>query len=205
MDPAGYIAMEYVGGQSLNAAAVAEAIYLLERSLPALELGHSIGLVYNDLKPENIMLTEEQLADPSGAGIADVTRSAPLRKSASRFEIVRTGPTVATDIYTVGRTLAALTAGPAHPQCRVDGYPRTTRAEKLRLLRLCRAIDPDSRQRFTTAEEMSAQLTGVLWRWSPRHQKQVRLTTTLSVPSRSTFEWDSVAHTDVNLDGRCAE
>ena len=34
--------------------------YMLE-ILPALGYLHSIGLTYNDLKPENIMLTEEQL------------------------------------------------------------------------------------------------------------------------------------------------
>lgn len=65
-DPVGYIVMEYVGGQSLKRSKgqklpVAEAIAYLLEILPALSYLHSIGLVYNDLKPENIMLTEEQL------------------------------------------------------------------------------------------------------------------------------------------------
>jgi len=69
-DPVGYIVMEYIGGQSLKGGLkngrdeklpVAEAIAYLLEILPALGYLHSIGLVYNDLKPENIMLTEEQL------------------------------------------------------------------------------------------------------------------------------------------------
>ena len=65
-DPVGYIVMEYIGGQSLKqnkgeTLPVAEAIAYLLEILPALSYLHSIGLVYNDLKPENIMLTEEQL------------------------------------------------------------------------------------------------------------------------------------------------
>ncbi|PJE18641.1 MAG: serine/threonine protein kinase, partial [Mycobacterium sp.] len=65
-DPVGYIVMEYIGGQSLKRGRgenlpVAEAIAYILEILPALSYLHSIGLVYNDLKPENIMLTEEQL------------------------------------------------------------------------------------------------------------------------------------------------
>nr|MDT0525773.1 protein kinase [Streptomyces sp. DSM 41633] len=65
-NPVGYIVMEYVGGTSLKQARgtrlpVAEAIGYMLEILPALGYLHSIGLAYNDLKPENIMITEEQL------------------------------------------------------------------------------------------------------------------------------------------------
>jgi serine/threonine-protein kinase PknG len=65
-DPVGYIVMEYVGGTSLKQAKghrlpVAQAIAYMLEILPALGYLHSVGLVYNDLKPENIMVTEEQL------------------------------------------------------------------------------------------------------------------------------------------------
>ena len=71
-NPVGYIVMEYVGGTSLKQATrltrsdgvrleVAEAIGYMLEILPALGYLHSIGLVYNDLKPENIMVTEDQL------------------------------------------------------------------------------------------------------------------------------------------------
>ncbi len=64
--PVGYIVMEYVGGTSLKQAKghklpVAQAIAYMLEILPALGYLHSVGLVYNDLKPENIMVTEEQL------------------------------------------------------------------------------------------------------------------------------------------------
>ena len=65
-NPVGYIVMEYVGGTSLKQAKgekvpVAQAIGYMLEILPALGYLHSIGLAYNDLKPENIMITEEQL------------------------------------------------------------------------------------------------------------------------------------------------
>ena len=67
-------------------------------------------------------------------------------------EIVRTGPTVASDIYTVGRTLASLTLRMRTRRGRyIDGLPEDdpvlTEYDSFgRLLR--RAIDPDPRRRF---------------------------------------------------------
>jgi len=84
--------------------------YLLE-VIPALSYLHSLGLVYNDLKPENIMLTEDnvELIDMGAvSGIGDFGCIYGT-KGFQAPEIVRTGPTVATDIYSVGRTLANLT------------------------------------------------------------------------------------------------
>jgi serine/threonine-protein kinase PknG len=218
-DPVGYIVMEYIGGQSLKRGSkngkaeklpVAEAIAYLLEILPALSYLHSIGLVYNDLKPENIMLTEEQLKLIDLGAVSRVNSFGYLYGTPGYQapEIVRTGPTVATDIYTVGRTLAALTLDLRTRNGRyVDGLPEddpvlATYDSFGRLLR--RAIDPDPRRRFTSAEEMSAQLMGVLREvvaqdtGVPRHG----LSTVFS-PSRSTFGVDLlVAHTDVYLDGQ---
>ena len=71
-----------------------------------------------------------------------------------------------------------------------------------RLLR--RAIDPDPRRRFGSAEEMSGQLLGVLREVVAQDTGVPRpgLSTVFS-PSRSTFGVDLlVAHTDVYLDGQ---
>ena len=71
-----------------------------------------------------------------------------------------------------------------------------------RLLR--RAIDPDPRRRFGSAEEMSGQLIGVLREVVAQDTGVPRpgLSTVFS-PSRSTFGVDLlVAHTDVYLDGQ---
>ena len=73
--PIGYIVMEYVGGTTLQAILatqraeapagepkpmmpVEQALGYVLDVMPALSYLHSLGLVYNDLKPENIMLTD---------------------------------------------------------------------------------------------------------------------------------------------------
>lgn len=218
-DPVGYIVMEYIGGQSLKRRLkqgkaekppVAEAIAYLLEILPALSYLHTIGLVYNDLKPENIMLTEEQLKLIDLGAVSRINSFGYLYGTPGfqAPEIVRTGPTVATDIYTVGRTLAALTLNLRTRNGRyVDGLPDddpvlATYDSFARLLR--RAIDPDPRRRFSTAEEMSAQLMGVLREVVAQDTGEPRpgLSTVFS-PSRSTFGVDLlVAHTDVYLDGQ---
>ena len=218
-DPVGYIVMEYIGGQSLKQSPkdgkaeklpVAEAIAYLLEILPALSYLHSIGLVYNDLKPENIMLTEEQLKLIDLGAVSRINSFGYLYGTPGfqAPEIVRTGPTVATDIYTVGRTLAALTLNLRTRNGRyVDGLPEddpvlNTYDSFGRLLR--RAIDRDPRRRFSTAEEMSGQLMGVLREVVAQDTGAPRpgLSTIFS-PSRSTFGVDLlVAHTDVYLDGQ---
>ncbi|MBW0019633.1 MAG: protein kinase [Mycobacterium sp.] len=218
-DPVGYIVMEYIGGKSLKQSLkdreaeklpVAEAIAYLLEILPALSYLHSIGLVYNDLKPENIMLTEEQLKLIDLGAVSRINSFGYLYGTPGfqAPEIVRTGPTVATDIYTVGRTLAALTANLRTRNGRyVDGLPDDdpvlTRYDSFcRLLR--RAIDPDPRRRFTSAEEMSGQLMGVLREVVAQDTGVPRpgLSTIFS-RTRSTFGVNLlVAHTDVYLDGQ---
>ncbi|MET0450679.1 MAG: serine/threonine-protein kinase PknG [Mycobacterium sp.] len=214
-DPVGYIVMEYVGGTSLKQAKgfrlpVAQAIAYMLEILPALGYLHSVGLVYNDLKPENIMVTEEQLKLIDLGAVSRLNSYGFLYGTPGYQapEIVKTGPTVATDIYTVGRTLAALTLELRTRNGRYDdGLPEDdpvlARYDSFgRLLR--RAIDPDPRRRFASAEEMSGQLIGVLREVVARDFGTPRpgLSTVFS-PSRSTFGVDLlVAHTDVYLDGQ---
>lgn len=217
-NPVGYIVMEYVGGTSLKQATktsdtklpVAQAIGFMLEILPALGYLHANGLVYNDLKPENIMVTEDQLKIID-LGAVSRTNSFGYLYGTPGYqapEIVRTGPTVASDIYTVGRTLAALTVRLRTRKGRyLDGLPEddpvlTEYDSFSRLLR--RAIDPDPRRRFQTAEEMSSQLMGVLREVVAKDTGVPRpgLSTMFS-PSRSTFGVDLlVAHTDVYLDGQ---
>jgi len=213
-EPVGYIVMEYVGGKSLKPVRrerlpVAEAIAYMIEILPALGYLHSIGLCYNDLKPENIMVTEEQLK------LIDLGAVSPVNSFGYLYgtpgyqapEIVRSGPTVATDIYTVGRTLAALTLGLRTRNGRyVDGLPEddpvlVKYASFGRLL--CRAVDPDPRRRFGSTEEMSAQLLGVLREVVAADTGVPRPgLSTVFTRTRSTFGVELlVAHTDVYLDG----
>ncbi|MEI6253129.1 MAG: serine/threonine-protein kinase PknG [Mycobacteriaceae bacterium] len=216
-EPVGYIVMEYVGGMSLkpekgHRLPVAEAIAYMLEILPALGYLHAIGLCYNDLKPENIMATEEERPAVKLIDLGAVSRMNSFgylygTPGYQAPEIVRTGPTVASDIYTVGRTLAALTL---HLRTRngryVDGLPEDDPVlveydSFARLLR--RAIDPDPRRRFTSAEEMSSQLLGVLREAVAADTGVPRPgLSTVFTRTRSTFGVELlVAHTDVYLDG----
>jgi serine/threonine-protein kinase PknG len=214
-DPVGYIVMEYIGGTSLKQSKgiklpVAQAIAYMLEILPALSYLHSVGLVYNDLKPENIMITEEQLKLIDLGAVSRINSYGFLYGTPGYQapEIVKTGPTIATDIYTVGRTLAALTLKlPTRNGRYVDGLPDgdPVLAQYDSFGRLLqRAIDPDPRRRFASADEMSGQLLGVLREVVAKDSGLPRpgLSTVFS-PSRSTFGVDLlVAHTDVYLDGR---
>ncbi len=213
-EPVGYIVMEYVGGKSLKPVAgeklpVGVAIAYMLEILPALAYLHSIGLCYNDLKPENIMVTEEQLKLIDLGAVSRIESFGFLYGTPGYQapDIVRTGPTIATDIYTVGRTLAALTLNLRTRKGRyVDGLPEDDPVLKAydsfgRLLR--RAIDPDPKRRFTTADEMSAQLIGVLREVVAKDTGAPRPgLSSVFTRTRATFGVEMlVAHTDVYQDG----
>ncbi|MUM15387.1 protein kinase [Mycobacterium sp. CBMA271] len=213
-NPVGYIVMEYVGGTSLkqpkgSALPVAQAIAYMLEILPALGFLHSVGLTYNDLKPENIMVTEEQLKLIDLGAVASLNAYGNLYGTPGYQapEITKTGPTVASDIYTVGRTLAVLTVRmPTRKGRYKDGLPNDdpvlTKYDSFhRFLR--RAIDPDPTARFGSAEEMATQLVGVLREVVALDSGTPRPgMSTLFSPSRSTFGVDLlVAHTDVYVDG----
>ncbi|KMO73317.1 serine/threonine protein kinase [Mycolicibacterium chubuense] len=183
--PVGYIVMEYIGGTTLQALLatqraetqqgqaeprmpVEEALGYLLDVMPALSYLHSLGLVYNDLKPENIMLTEDnvELIDMGAvSGIGDCGYIYGT-KGFQAPEVVRTGPTVATDIYTVGRTLAQLTVDMSDSRYAEtlpnrDDVALFQRYESFYRL-LVRATNPRPAQRFSSAEEMATQCRGVL-------------------------------------------
>ncbi|MFF3569933.1 serine/threonine-protein kinase [Nocardia jiangxiensis] len=177
---AGYIVMEYVGGRSLKKMLdvlapqripVAEAIAYLMEVLPALDYLHSFGLAYNDLKPDNIMVSEDEvkLIDLGAVAALDSYGSIYGTPGYQAPEITETGPTVAADLYSVGRTLAALmldlpverdgNLAPVIPS--PEQEPLLRRYPGLHRL-LCRATEPDPRRRFPSAYAMYCQLVGVL-------------------------------------------
>ena len=117
--PVGYIVMEYVGGTSLKQIRKArnaplppdQAVAYIVEIAPALDYLHTQGLAYCDFKPDNVMQTDEQLKlIDLGAVIAmdDEESSIYGTLGYQAPEIAETGPTVASDVYTVGRTLAVL-------------------------------------------------------------------------------------------------
>ncbi|EWC62561.1 serine/threonine protein kinase [Actinokineospora spheciospongiae] len=181
----GYIVMEYVGGQSLRQLALehhretgrAEPLpigqviaYGLE-ILPAIGYLHSIDMLYCDLKPDNVIQTGEQLKliDLGAVRKTDDYES-PLFFTAGYAapELATEGATVASDIYTVGRTLAVLSIEFAGYTTRYRHTLPGPDAEPLFALFgsyhrvLKRATHADPLRRFTSAGEMADQLTGVL-------------------------------------------
>ncbi|MDH6679471.1 serine/threonine-protein kinase PknG [Rhodococcus sp. LBL1] len=231
--PIGYIVMEYVGGTTLKdllrttsgRSAPRPAPrrmlpldqtlgYILE-VLPALSYLHSIGLIYNDLKPENIMLSEGQVKLIDLGAVAGIEDTGFIYGTPGfqAPEIVTTGPTVATDIYTVGRTLASLTVNlPSKHGRLLDGLPDPADeplfrqyAAYYRLLK--RATNPDPAQRFSSIGELSTQLTALLREISSAQSGLPRpgLSQQFS-PPRGSYGTDlAIRPTDVFVDGRAHE
>ncbi len=218
--PIGYIVMEYVGGRSLRdlldarrpeRMPVPEALAYILEILPALEYLHSLELDYNDLKPDNIMVTEDQvkLIDLGAVAPFDSYGNLYGTKGFQAPEIGQTGPTAATDLYTVGRTLAVLTVDmPMSGGRYVDGIPHPesepvlARHEFLHRL-LLTATDPDPDRRFLSARVMSTQLAGVLREIlaTETGTEHPQLSTLFSPPRTSFGTAELIAQTDVYADG----
>jgi serine/threonine-protein kinase PknG len=177
--PVGYIVMEYVGGTSLKQIRKArnaplppdQAVAYIVEIAPALEYLHTQGLAYCDFKPDNVMQTDEQLKlIDLGAVIAMDDEECAIYGTVGYQapEIAMTGPTVASDVYTVGRTLAVLVMDVPQEHGRfVEQLPGPATVPVLAkhesLYRaILRATDPDPEQRFSSMAEMADQLTGVL-------------------------------------------
>ena len=175
----GFIVMEFVGGPSLRERKNAQETHLLPidqaiayilEVLPALGYLHSRGVVYNDLKPDNIIVTEDQvklidLGAVSGIGAYGFIYGT---KGYQAPEVAREGPSIASDIYTVGRTLAALILelpkeGRAYSHTLPTPSDSPTLRRYISLYRLlARCCHEDPQQRFRSVEELEVQLLGVL-------------------------------------------
>lgn len=211
----GYIVMEYVGGKSLKEIAngrrtpdgkrdplpVEQACAYGIEALEALGHLHSRNLLYCDFKVDNAIQTEDQLKlidmgavrrmdDDESAIYGTVGYQAP--------EVAEVGPSVASDLYTVGRTLAVLTFDfQGYTNVYVDSLPDPDNIEVFRQYEsfyrlLVRATDPDPARRFASAQEMAEQLTGVL-------REVVSLQTGRARPSLSTLFGPEVRVTDTEL------
>ncbi|MEV0369285.1 tetratricopeptide repeat protein [Streptomyces sp. NPDC050636] len=181
----GYIVMEYVGGKSLKDIAnerrtpqgrrdplpVEQACAYGIEALEALGHLHSRNLLYCDFKVDNAIQQHDQLKlidmgavrrmdDDESAIYGTIGYQAP--------EVAELGPSVASDLYTVARTLAVLTFDfQGYTNVFVDSLPDPDNIEVFRTYEsfyrlLVRATDPDRARRFASAEEMAEQLTGVL-------------------------------------------
>ena len=218
--PGGFIVMEYVGGPSLRSRRNAQpgkvlpidiAIAYILELLPALDYLHSRGVVYNDLKPDNIIVTEDQvklidLGAVSGIGAYGFIYGT---QGFQAPEVATQGPSVASDIYTIGRTLAALTIDlPSEDGIYLPGLPSPAKEPQFRrhlsfYRLLLRATDRDPDKRFNNLGELRTQLYGVLReviavRDGVQHPSQHSLFS----PQRTTFGTKHlVFRTDQLIDG----
>src|SRR5690606_4079294 len=139
--------------------------------LDALGYLHARGLLYCDFKPDNAVQSERQLKliDLGGVRRMDDTVGPVYGTPGYQAsEILDDGPSVASDLYTVARTLAVLSL-PFHDYTTTYSTTLPPR-EKVPLLRefesydrlLRRATHANPKRRFTDAAEMADQLVGVL-------------------------------------------
>ncbi|MEU4260605.1 serine/threonine-protein kinase [Streptomyces argenteolus] len=181
----GYIVMEYVGGKALKEIAnerrtpagrrdplpVEQACAYGIEALEAIGHLHSRNLLYCDFKVDNAIQTEDQLKliDMGAVRRMDDTESAIYGTVGYQApEVADAGPSVASDLYTVARTLAVLTFDfQGYTNVFVDSLPDPDDIDVFRRYEsfyrlLVRATDPDPARRFASAAEMAEQLTGVL-------------------------------------------
>jgi serine/threonine-protein kinase PknG len=201
-DGAGYTVMEFVGGKSLKTILKdrlkhnggnpdplppEQAIAYMLELLPAFSYLHKLGLIYCDLKPDNLIQQADslKLIDLGGVRRIDDSHSAIYGTVGFQApEIAEMGPSISSDLFTVGRTLATLCTDfrgyqsqyaftlPAASE--VPLYQRFT--SLYAFLKKSTAPHPDDR--FQTAEEMSEQLLGVL-------REVVAISTGTPVPATS--------------------
>lgn len=184
-DGAGYTVMEYVGGTSLkdllkqrmqragryDPIPVDQALAYILEILPAFSYLHDVGLLYCDFKPDNIIQVGDavKLIDLGGVRRIDDLDSAIYGTVGYQApEVPTLGPSIASDIYTIGRTLAVLimefrgyqsTYATSLPP--VADVPLFQEHDSLYRL-LAKACATDPADRFQSADELRVQLHGVL-------------------------------------------
>ena len=185
-DDARYIVMEYVPGRSItqllkqrkeanggnhDPLPVDWALAYTIEILPAFTYLHDDGLLYCDFKPDNLMQVGDlvklidlgavrRISDGTSPIFGTVGYQAP--------EVAELGPSVASDIYTLGRALMVMSSEFRGYQTEfVDSLPPLSKmplfAEHDSFYRLVqRACAPVREDRFQTAEDLRVQAMGVM-------------------------------------------
>ena len=202
---AGYIVMEYVGGTSLkdilkermaansgeyDPLPVDQAIAYIYEILPAFQYLHDLGLVYCDFKPDNLIQVGDavKLIDLGGVRRIDDDQSAIYGTYGYQApEVAEVGPSVASDLYTIGRTLLVLCmefrgyqGTYAHTLPPVESTPLFQEYDSLYWL-ISKCCAPDPADRFASADELRVQLLGVLREVVARRTPGTALTSAASV------------------------
>ena len=173
----GYIVMEYVGGKTLKQLRkergplpVSEAIAYIHRILGAFAYLHGQGLVYCDFKPDNVMLevNDVKLIDMGGVRRVDDPEGDIYGTTGYTAPEAGRGPTVVSDLFTVGRTLAVLvtefkgfTRDFLYTLPAAADDPVFAKNESL-YRALLKSTAHEASDRFQLADEMADQLLGVM-------------------------------------------
>ncbi|MFV0461632.1 MAG: tetratricopeptide repeat protein [Nostocoides sp.] len=232
---AGYIVMEYVGGVSLkhvlkqrlaanggtyDPLPVDQALAYIIEILPAFQYLHDLGLVYCDFKPDNLIQVTDsvKLIDLGGVRRIDDEDSAIYGTVGYQApEVATAGPSIASDIYTIGRTLVVLCMEfRGYQGTYVDSLPDPAstplfqRYDSLYWL-VAKACAADPNDRFASAEELRAQCLGVLREVVAARTSDATLTSAASphfftpAVATSALTWDALPglrpdHTDPGFD-----
>ncbi|MFC4336075.1 tetratricopeptide repeat protein [Salininema proteolyticum] len=222
--PSGYLVEEYVPGYSLGqlrpvfagADRTPSPLDPLRAMLEVLDVFsylHSIGIVYCDLKPDNVMQVDKAVK-VIDLGAAVVSARAPLDTGGSvaandRFQVtpgychpeVEVGarsPDAWDDLFTVGRTLASLalpgfdvradTPDPSGSLAHPLPSERPSGVDTSLFYFLRRACSVDRSRQFASAGEMAGQMEGVLRQvYSAREREPVAARSRSFRPPRDTF------------------
>ncbi len=221
-EDAGYIVMEYVGGTSLkqilkdrmranngkfDPLPVDQALAYILEILPAFSYLHDLGLIYCDFKPDNLIQVGDavKLIDLGGVRRIDDQESAIYGTIGYQApEVAQVGPTVASDIYTIGRTCVVLMTEFRGYQTKyvaslppVDETPLFAIHDSLYRL-LAKACAADPADRFASVDEFRVQLLGVLREVVAQKTPGTALTSAASVLfeapaiTSEALEWDQL-------------
>ena len=221
-DDAGYIVMEYVGGTSLKQVLkdrmkakggsydplpVDQALAYVIEILPAFQYLHDLGLVYCDFKPDNLIQVGDavKLIDLGGVRHVDDQESAIYGTVGYQApEVATTGPSIASDIYTIGRTLLVLCMEfRGYQSTYLSSIPAPESTPLFQkygslywLVAKCCAAAPADR--FASADELRTQALGVLREVVAQTVEGTALTSAASVHftspavSTSQVEWSQL-------------
>ena len=164
-----YLVMEYVAGLPLdvmlrNHVPVEMCLQLTKEIAGALDYAHQNGVVHREIKPSNILVSEEGHAKISDFGVAkvDTTDLTILRRSLAHSPFMSPEQVAGnkvdgrSDLYSLGVVLSTMLTG---------SMPETGQRAKLppqceALVRRATASDPS--QRFQTGQEFAAAIQQVL-------------------------------------------
>src|SRR5438309_4713366 len=180
---AGYIVMEYVGGMTLKNVLKQRAdgglgplpldlaIAYILAILPAFSYLHDLGLVYNDVKPDNVMLHGDDVKLIDLGSVTRLEDPDPVVYGTEGYEapeVPSQGPSVAADLYSVARCLLVLSLTlPTYQTVHRHQLPSPDQEPLFREHEsfyrfLVKATAQDPEDRYQAADEMADALEAIL-------------------------------------------